>query len=210
MQLGRAFRMYVCDNCDVYPSPGGKIGEWNYWSQTGKGGLTSYIGNSGGIGTVWSCPELESWNGKYPARTYSMNSFLRNPPDVYYPGCTGIFAGLRSNQIEAADRTILLYEGAPVDYISPATNAECAYIYRCGDWTCVAGYYDVKNPKRFTVHSEYTWHYGFNNYLYLDGHVVARRPGKASKNSNLLSSDQEMMEWWVQKTIAYQRLHASM
>ena len=73
-QLGRAFSLYVYDWGGVYPAPGGITGSFGYWSQSGNGGLVSYVGRNGGLGTVWCCPELTDWQGRYAARSYSMNS----------------------------------------------------------------------------------------------------------------------------------------
>src|SRR3972149_5123591 len=84
-QLARAFHIYSGDWNNTYPAPGGKRGDFNYWSQSGRGGIVRYVGSNGGLRTIWCCPELGSWNGPYPARTYSMNSYLREPPDYDWP-----------------------------------------------------------------------------------------------------------------------------
>ena len=59
-QLGTAFGLYAEDYDGYWPSPGGLAGDYNYWDQSGEGGLTTYVKNHG-IGSVWCCPwDLES------------------------------------------------------------------------------------------------------------------------------------------------------
>jgi prepilin-type processing-associated H-X9-DG protein len=196
-QLGNAFRLYLSDWNGVYPAPGGLKGDFNYWSQTGSGGIVSYLGRNGGIGTVWCCPELTDWNGLYPARSYSMNSYLRNPPDVDYPGCVGLLGGCPESLIEVSKRTVLLFEGMPVLRTAPDTSYYL-YVRRCGNWTCVRGWYALKPPQQHVKDWWRPWHGDSgNNYLYCDGHVVAKRPDSYLKHPPYDLSN----EWWVQKSV---------
>lgn len=193
-QLGNAFTLYISDWGGVYPSPGGLSGDNNYWAQTGNGGLVGYIKKNGGIGTIWCCPELTSWHGQYPARTYSMNSFLRNPPDIAYPGSIRFLEGITEDQIEQKSNTILLFEGMPLVANRPNTP-EYDYIYRCGDWDCVAGRYPVERPKSWTINSTVAWHKNRNNFLYCDGHIKSAAPIKYPASPPLDITN----EWWVKK-----------
>lgn len=193
-QLGKAFSLYLSDWNGIYPSPGGKIGDSNYWNQSGNGGIVGYLKSSGGIGTVWCCPELTEWQGKYAARTYSMNSYLRNPPDVDYPSSCSIFKGCPEVFIEDTRRTILLYEGMPVTQMWPEGMD---YIYRCGNWTCVRGWYTLKMPCLHTLNSWKPWHQGQNNYLYIDGHVRSFKPNKYPNRPPFDITN----EWWVRKSV---------
>jgi prepilin-type processing-associated H-X9-DG protein len=197
-QLGRAFSLYLSDWNGSYPSPGGVVGDYNYWAQSGNGGLVSYIGDSGGIGTVWCCPELTGWESRYPARTYCMNSYLREPPDVPYPDCIGIFNGCRECKIEAPRRTILLFEGMPIAKNWPEGQD---YIYRCGDYKCVRGW----GPQWYTLNSSKPWHGGKNNYLYCDGHIQSFKPIKKPD----LPPASTQNEWWVQKSVMTKRAKES-
>jgi prepilin-type N-terminal cleavage/methylation domain-containing protein/prepilin-type processing-associated H-X9-DG protein len=192
-QLGRAFGLYLSDWNGVYPAPGGKRGDYNYWSQSGSGGIVSYVGSSGGVGTVWCCPQLTEWHGRYPARTYSMNSYLRDPPDRDYDACIWIFKGCPENMIEDPRRTILLYEGLPV---TPNWPDSLDYIYRCGNWTCVRGWYTKDMPCLHTLNSWKPWHGDKNNYLYCDGHVRSFKPNKKPNRPPYDATN----EWWVRKT----------
>jgi len=192
-QLGRAFNLYLLDWNGAYPAPGGKPGDYNYWAQSGRGGIVRYIGSTGGMGTVWCCPELSSWLSRFPARTYSMNSYLRDPPDPPYPLCIGIFKGCPETNIEAPARTILLYEGLP---ITPTWPDSLDYIYRCGDWTCVRGWYTERYPCLHTQRSWLPWHGDKNNYLYIDGHIYAFQPNKYPNHPPFDITN----EWWVRKS----------
>ncbi|MEN6520146.1 MAG: type II secretion system protein [Armatimonadota bacterium] len=192
-QLGRAFSLYVSDWSSFYPSPGGVVGDYNYWSQSGKGGLVSYVGSSGGIGTVWCCPELTRWESRYPARTYCMNSYLREPPDVSYPQCVSIFGGCCESKIETPRRTILLFEGMPVTRNWPEGQD---YIFRCGNWECVRGWSIQELPQQCTVNSWKPWHGEKNNYLYCDGHIQSFKPNKYPNKPPFSIKN----EWWVEKS----------
>lgn len=198
-QLGSAFHQYISDWNGVYPAPGGKVGDFNYWSQSGTGGLVRYVGNNGGVGTVWCCPELTEWQGRYAARTYSMNSYLRNPPDVDYPGCISIPDGAKETMIEFPRRTILLYEGLPVTPSWPDTDD---YIYRCGNWECVRGWWTRKNARQHTIGSWIPWHGGRNNYLYCDGHIKCFRPNQYPNHPPYDLRN----EWWVRKTVMTEKM----
>lgn len=200
-QLGHAFLMYVDDWSGCWPGPGGLRGDFNYWSQSGTGGLIPYVSSKGGIGSVWACPNMTEWSGPYPPRSYGMNSYIRNPPDAAYPGSISILRGMPDQLFESHRRTILLFEGIP---ILPAYMSELYYIYRCGDWTCVRGWYQRSMPRVHTIGSWQPWHGNKNNYLYCDGHLVSRTPAKY-KNSQLASWD-EMSEWYVQKSVMAKKL----
>ena len=47
MQLGAAFNTYSQDWSDYWPCPGGRVGDWSYWSQSGKGGIQGYVKQRG-------------------------------------------------------------------------------------------------------------------------------------------------------------------
>jgi prepilin-type N-terminal cleavage/methylation domain-containing protein/prepilin-type processing-associated H-X9-DG protein len=196
-QLGTAFTLYASDWAGYWPGPGGLVGDRSYWSQTGNGGLNSYIRQQG-LKSVWCCPLLTQWEGKYPPRSYSMNSYLRTPSDKEYPTCTGVLRGVQIAGITQPSGTILLYEGVPrsTDYNDLAyTEDQVYYIYRCANWTWARGYY----PKVLhTIEPGRPWHGRFNNYLYCDGHIVTRPPGK--RTVYLLSTYSEMRQWYVDKT----------
>jgi prepilin-type processing-associated H-X9-DG protein len=191
-QFAAAFYLYSQDWDDFWPSPGGLAGDYAYWAQTGKGGLESYIKQRGPRST-WCCPYLTEWRSKYPARTYSMNSYLRTPADIEYPGCVSLMCGINTSRVGDPRRTILLYEGVQLTTgweNTPLYN----YIYRCANWTWVRGYTD---KVAYTVNPGKPAHGRFNNYLYCDGHIVARPPGK--RTAAQLSTFREMYEWYVDK-----------
>jgi len=127
--------------------------------------------------SVYCCPSYAGeFRTQWSPRTYGMNSFLREPPDIAYPQClnypTGI-TGIRQSRIKAPSSTILLYEGMPANSGNPLGEG---YVYRCGNWTCVRGFYSIAQ-----VHwqnADKPWHRSFNNYLMCDGHVVAMPPEK--------------------------------
>jgi prepilin-type N-terminal cleavage/methylation domain-containing protein/prepilin-type processing-associated H-X9-DG protein len=195
-QLGTAFTLYSQDWAGYWPCPGGLVGDRSYWSQSGPGGLNPYV-RQRGLKSVWCCPMLSEWYGKYPPRSYSMNSYLRTPSDKEYPTCTGILRGVQVARITQPSGTILLYEGVPrsTDYTDKAyTEDQVFYIYRCANWTWARGYY----PKIVcTIQPGKPWHGRFNNYLYCDGHIVARPPGR--RTTDLLSTYSEMRQWYVDK-----------
>ncbi len=198
-QLGRAFDLYLSDWSSVYPSPGGLRGDHNYWSQTGNGGLVPYIGENGGADTVWCCPELGYWNGYYPARTYCMNSYLRDPPDIDYPSCIHLKRGCPQGAVEEPRSTILLFEGIPVTV--DVADAYYDYIYRCGNWECVRGWYTARLPKLHTMDSWKPWHGNRNNFLYCDGHIKSMEPYNYSANPRI----RVRYDWWVQKGVQYEK-----
>lgn len=208
-QLGKAFQTYLSDWNGVYPSPGGRYGEYNCWSQTGDGGLVRYVRSKGGVGTVWCCPVLKKWDGIYPARTYGMNSCLRGSGGGYdwFDRDYNTFLkrvhdrqwhiyGCPENLMDSPRRTILLYEGIPV---TPAWNYAEDYIYRCGDWTCVRGYYLETRKYNNTRDSWLAWHGIRSNYLYCDGHVACRIPCKMKVPEYLNTTPDEVVEWKVKK-----------
>ena len=196
-QLGHAFMLYADDWDGYWPCPGGLVGDRSYWAQSGNGGLNPYV-HQRGLGSVWCCPLLQEWGGKYPARSYSMNSYLRQPADCEYPGCRCILCGVQLSKLTEARRTVLLYEGVPLsgEYQNAAyAEDQVYYIYRCANWSWARGYYD---KIVHTIEPGKPWHGDKNNYLYCDGHIAARPPGK--KTSGLLSTYEEMYEWYVDKS----------
>jgi prepilin-type N-terminal cleavage/methylation domain-containing protein/prepilin-type processing-associated H-X9-DG protein len=201
-QLGAAFSMYASDWNGFYPSPGGLQGERNYWSQSSLGGLARYVGNrSGGFDTVWCCPCMKEWSCQYPVRSYGMNSFLRNPSDQWYPTCVGILTPIRQDAVPSPKRTILLYEGTQITIPLPTQKPEFVtrgiYVYRCGDWTEVRGWYPV-SPNGH-MYADRPWHAESNNYLYCDGHVKSRPPGKYQSGVTPTVTWDEAREWFVDK-----------
>lgn len=191
-QIAAAFNTYSQDWSDYWPAPGGKAGDWTYWSQSGKGGLSGYIKQQG-YGTVWCCPKMPEWTSKYPPRSYSMNSYLREPADVEYAACTSIIKGIRISNVSNMSKTILVFEGLPLT-VGWEKDDYYIYIYRCCNWTGVKGFY----PKlAYTIDPAHPWHGRFNNYLYTDGHLQARSPGR--KTVGVLSTYKEMYEWYASK-----------
>ena len=201
-QLATAFTLYADDWDGYWPCPGGLVGNRSYWSQTGDGGLNAYIKQSG-LESVWCCPLLKQWNGKYPPRSYSMNSYLREPPDVEFPTCIGILSGICVQKIRVPSKTILLYEGIPFsegfDDLAYRED-KIYYIYRCANWSWVRGYWDgylhTQDPGQ-------CWHGSRNNYLHTDGHIVCRTPGK--KTNGTLSTREEMYLWYADKSNFHKR-----
>ena len=193
LQLTRAFQTYSQDWSDYWPSPGGIMGDFAYWSQTGSGGLSTYV-KQRGYRSVWCCPLMPEWEGKYDPRSYSMNSYLREPADCEFPGCTGLFKGIRTSNIPKMNRTILLFEGLPLVPGWDERHPYYVYIYRCCNWTGVKGYYQKLT---YTIDPARPWHGKRNNYVYTDGHLSARPPGR--KTIGELSTHKEMYEWYVDK-----------
>lgn len=198
MQLAAAFQTYSQDWDDCWPAPGGLAGDWTYWSQSGRGGLQGYIKQKG-YKTIWCCPKMPEWKSYYEPRSYSMNSYLRDPGDVEYDpaggGCTRIIAGIRTTNITKMSETILVFEGLPLT-VGWENDGYYIYIYRCCNWTGVKGYY----PKlKYTIDPANPWHGKFNNYLYADGHLQARTPGR--KTVGDLSTYKEMYQWYVDKAL---------
>ncbi len=192
-QLANAFNAYAQDWDDRWPAPGGLAGDLSYWSQSSpKGGLNPYIKNHGNR-SVFCCPLMPDWKSNYPARSYSMNSYLREPADVEYYSCTSIRSGIRVPNISRSNDTILLFEGLPLT-IGWEDLGYYVYIYRCCNWTGVKGYY---SECKYTIDPAHPWHGKFNNYLYCDGHVEARAPGKYYPPG--VSTHKEMYEWYVDK-----------
>ncbi len=193
-QLGHAYTMYAQDWDEWWPSPGGLTGNYAYWAQSGIGGLEIYI-HQQGVKSIWCCPLLRSWNGQYDPRSYSMNSYLRKPADIEYPTSIRLLGGVNINDLEEPSYTILLFEGL---HLAGGYEDQIDYIYRCGNWTCVSGYADGISH---TVNSGRPWHSPMNNYLYCDGHLKARAPGR--RTVGLRSTWKEMREWYVSKEYFY-------
>jgi len=192
-QFSVAFNLYSQDWSGFWPCPGGLAGDRSYWAQTGNGGLQSYV-KQRGIKSIWCCPCLTEWRSKYPARTYSMNSYLRTPCDVEYYSCVNFLCGIKVGRINEPRRTILLYEGLQLTVGWEGTPLY-EYIYRCANWQYVRGYVD---KVAYASQPGKPAHGRFNNYLYCDGHIVSRPPGRCSVSE--LSSYSEMREWYVDKT----------
>jgi len=189
-QLSNAFTLYANDWSDFWPGPGGLYGNWTYWSQSSNGGLESYV-KQRGLRTVWCCPLTPEWHGQFPPRSYSMNSYLRTPSDNEYPGCLSFLCGINWCKIPSPSRTILLFEGMP---LTDGQRERLDYLYRCANWTKVRGFQD---NVAFTIEPGKPWHGKMNNYLYCDGHIAARRPGRWTSAS--LSTGREMYQWYVDK-----------
>jgi prepilin-type processing-associated H-X9-DG protein len=174
-QLGHAFHLYMDDWDGTLPSPGGLFGERSYWDQGSDAGLDEYLRNRTGVGSVWVCPELDlsTWDSQWEPRSYSMNTFLRDPPDTEpYTEAIKIIDGLALGAVPAPAATILLFEGTQ----SIANNASTGrgYVFRNGDWTLERGYWRVPQDDFFLAHRP--WHGAVNNTLFVDGHVKARTP----------------------------------
>ncbi len=197
-QLAAAFQTYSQDWVDYWPCPGGKPGDWTYWAQTGQGGLEGYVKQRGNK-SVWCCPRMPDWKSYYPPRTYTMNSYLREPADYehstdpYAFDCTDIIKGIRMTNIPKMSSTILLFEGLPLT-IGWETKGEFIYCWRCCNWTWAKGYY---SKTAYTIDPTHPWHGNFNNYLYCDGHIQARPPGRRTVGE--LSTYKEMYQWYVDK-----------
>jgi len=211
-QLAGAFYYYAIDWNGYWPSPGGLVGDRSYWSQSGNGGLYPYI-KQRGLRSVWCCPLLREWHGQFPARSYSMNSYLRTCRSSSYPGmvvadmeytdCIKYLCGINVSAIGEPRATILLYEGIPrtrefedVAY----TEDQIFYIYRCANWTWARGYYNYKHA----IDPDRPWHGRSNNYLYCDGHIVLRPPDRYSGKP--AASYDEMYQWYVDK-VRFRRMH---
>jgi len=198
-QFGASFTMYADDWGGFYPSPGGLPGDQNYWSQSGSGGLSKYAGNKpGGVNSIWCCPCMKEWNSPFPARTYAMNSYLRTPADIAYPASVGIKAPIRQDGIRSHHLTILLYETYQnIDPPPAGSDSRGISTYRCGDWTTAKGWF-VKTAGG-VLKGEVAWHNERNNYLYCDGHVKARIPGKYTTGMPGGATWEEAREWYVDK-----------
>lgn len=203
-QLSEAFTLYEREWNGEWPNPGGQLGDWGYWSQTNPGGgLNPYIRKSGAH-SVWCCPLMPDWKSKYPPRSYTMNSYLRYVPDIEYPYSIvldkRLMRGISMYRIQVPSKTILLFEGLPL-MAGWENSADYIYIYRCCNWTGVKGYSDKVYSDSFQPGRP--WHGKNNNYLYCDGHVVARPPGLRS--FAMLSTYKEMSEWYVDKAYCRNR-----
>lgn len=201
-QLGAAFNTYSQDWVDYWPCPGGLTGDRSYWHQSGKGGLTGYI-KQRGFKTIWCCPLTPEWKSYYPPRSYTMNSYLREPADIEYDynfdgaGCTRILKGIRTSNIQRMGQTILVFEGIPLK-MGWETMRYYVYIYRCCNWTGVKGCSTQIYPQ-YEIDPGNPWHSRYNNYLYADGHLQARQPG-ICVTGTLFSTHKEMYEWYIDKT----------
>jgi prepilin-type processing-associated H-X9-DG protein len=194
-QLMSAFNTYSQDWADCWPCPGGLRGNWTYWAQSGDGGIQSYV-RQRGHHSVFCCPLMPEWNSLYDPRSYTMNSYLRDPADVEYGSCIYVLKGIRTSNIQCQRDTILLFEGLPLRIANPDINTEYAYIYRCCNWTGVRGY-SAEMYASHTINPGSPWHGKYNNYLYTDGHIRARPPGR--RTVGRLSTYREMYEWYVNK-----------
>lgn len=193
-ELYSAFQLYIYDWDDTLPCPGGLVGDLNYWAQEGDSGINEYIKNkSRSTKSVFCCP---AYTGKYSAqwtpRTYGMNSFLRRPADVGFPLSTYIRNGINQNEIVNRAKTILLYEGIQADANNSLGEG---YVYRCGNWEWVAGYYP--SPRPYWKYSEKSAHGAKNNYLMCDGHIKCMVPEKYPDFKGPLSPDDNF--WFAKK-----------
>ncbi|MCL6518362.1 MAG: type II secretion system GspH family protein [Armatimonadetes bacterium] len=174
-QIGIAFDLYTNDWDGVFPCPGGRYGDLSYWDQEGNGGIRPYLKERGrGEHGLLCCPAYNGrWRSKYSPRTYSMNEYLRWPPDIPYPQCIKYLCGIPKRRIMQPERTILLYEGIPADEESPFGEG---FVYRCGNWEWVMGYRPTKN--KYWQSANRPMHARMNNYLMCDGHVITMEPEK--------------------------------
>ena len=173
-QLAVAFDMYANDWDGYYPCPGGRYGDLTYWDQEGAGGIRPYLKESRGPKSVLCCPAYTgNWHSKWSPRTYSMNEYLRVPPDIFFPKCIKYLCGFPTRLISYPSKTILLYEGIPADSESPFGEG---FVYRCANWEWVVGYWPKK--ARYWQASHRPMHGRNNNYLMCDGHIITRPPEK--------------------------------
>lgn len=174
-QMYSAFQLYSTDWEDTLPCPGGLFGDLSYWAQENGGGIDAYLRNAGKTqkGVYW-CPAYgNNYKAKWFPRTYGMNSFLRTPCDVGFPLSTNIRSGIAQTDIMVPEQTILLYEGIPADATNPLGEG---YVYRCGNWEWVMGYYPL--PRPYWNLSDKSCHGQKNDYLMCDGHVMSMIPEK--------------------------------
>lgn len=193
-QLYVAFELYADNWNGVWPCGGGRRGNRSYWAQEGGGGIDAYLKNQDKSGrSVYCCPSYTGEHkSEWSARTYSMNSYLRTPWDISFPGCVAIMCGIRETRVVEPDRTILIFEGMPED----STNAHGeGYVYRCGDWELVRGYYKKNGYQQ----PDKPWHRGRNNYLFCDGHIESRVPEKYPQFKGGPKSPENDF-WKVEKT----------
>lgn len=193
-QLFIAFQLYTTDWDDTLPSPGGLIGNYTYWSQEEGNGIDAYLKNQHtGEKSVYCCPAYPgAWGSQWSPRTYAMNSFLREPPDLAYPGSTIYIEGLAMSKILKVSDTVLLFEGIPAD--STSSYGE-GYVYRCGDWSTVKGYYP--RPALHWEGADSAVHGSMNNYLMCDGHILCMKPEKYPYPGPRSSGDKNL--WYVEK-----------
>lgn len=195
-QFGQAFQMYAADYDEIWPAPGGLMGDLNYWHQSGNGGLEPYLRNAGsGLQSVWVCPNWTmGWESPFPPRTYGMNSALRNPPDVLpWPAANRVMEGIPTAMLVAPAETILLFEGIPnIVKVYPGFG----YVGRTGYWDSVKGY-DLF-PNRLWNNGwlpHVPWHSGQNNYLFCDGHVKRQVPPKYPWQPTLQENQWFVLRW---------------
>jgi len=125
-----------------------------------------------GAKSVYCCPSYAGeFRSNWSPRTYGMNSFLREPPDVAYPYSCAYLTGIRQSRIKAPSSTILLYEGMPANSGNPLGEG---YVYRCGNWTCVGGYAVMVH----FVNADKPWHRGFNIYPFISATIFRTYAGR--------------------------------
>ena len=192
-QLYAAFELYAQDWDGCLPSPGGQPGDLTYWAQETKG-LDVYLRcQSMGSRSVFCCPAYTGkWASKWSPRTYSMNSFLREPADLPYPACIAYLDGIEITSITSAAETVLLYEGTPVDDTDSSGEG---YVARCGNWAGVRGYYP--SPRPHWQMADKPWHGNYNNYLMCDGHIMSREPEKYPAFRGPTSTEDNI--WYARK-----------
>ena len=189
-QLYIAFQLYAKDWDDTLPCPGGQKDEIA-WSMDEGGGVDAYLHNQNmGGKSVYCCPSYAGrWNSKYSPRTYGMNSFLREPPDILYPYSLDYLTGISQTHIIAPADTILLYEGIPANSTHPLGEG---YVYRCADWQWVRGFY----PYVHYQNADEPWHGQMNNYLMCDGHIITKVP---EKYGSFIEPTLDNNMWYAQK-----------
>ena len=145
--------MYADDNDGVLPCPGGEVGDRNYWDPR----LEEYTKcRRDKEPNIWICPQhTQRWKLPYEKRSYSMNMYLRTPPDID-PWQVNIYVrtGIAVTNIDDPVKTILICEGS--------WDLATGYVDRPANWETVAGYRITRTTAR---------HMGGNNYLFCDGHI---------------------------------------
>lgn len=172
-QLYAAFELYAQDWNGVLPGPGGLYGNNSYWAQEGSG-IEKYLRcQQLGSKSSYCCPAYTGeWKEtRWSPRTYSMNTFLRDPSDM---DNNTILRGLCMVSLMAPSNTILLYEGIPASDENLKYGE--GYTYRCGDWETVRGYFPKETKYWQGAHKP--WHRDRNNYLMCDGHIMTMAPEK--------------------------------